>query len=306
MSNIETDSDSTVVELGSENNDSRNDTLNFPPVAVAQQGIQQRSVTYIAQQTSMTEFFTGLNPLVNAASGLLLEIIKIKKNKTGEGIEGLRSHLEAEVKSFTSHAQTLGIRESEWSAGRYLLCTVLDECVTSSDIPGATADWSARSLLATFHQETQGGELFFQVLDRTMQQPAANLYLLELIYLLLSLGFEGKYRMQDRGPIALETQRDSLYRQIRLLRGEPGQDLSKKIEHRVFRNKIYAYVPLWLMGIIVTVCLAVTLYGFSFTLGKKAEPLLELFSKHTIQSAPYSAVSAQFGATDVTAAESNQ
>jgi type VI secretion system protein ImpK len=117
-----------------------------------------------------------------------------------------------------------------------------------------------------------------------MQQPAANLYLLELIYLLLSLGFEGKYRLQDRGPLTLESLRDSLFKQIRLLRGEPAPDLSKKIAYRTFKNKTYAYVPRWLVAAVVVFCLAVTFWGFSFTLGQKAEPLLAQYSSHAPKS----------------------
>lgn len=286
MSNVETDYDSTVIQFNSDEN-RKNDGLKFAAVAVAPSESQQRGMSYIAPQTSTEDFPSGLNPLVNAASFLLLEIVKIKKRTVADNIEELRNHLEAEVRSFTNHAQALGIRESEWNAARYLLCTALDECVTSSQISGAVADWSSRSLLSTFHKETQGGEISFQVLERAMQQPAANLYLLELIYLLLSLGFEGKYKLQNKGALALESQRDSLFRQIRLLRGEPGLDLSKKIEQRAFKNKIYAHVPMWLIGTVVVFCLAVTFWGFSFTLNNKAESLLTLYSAHAPKSTPY-------------------
>ena len=281
----DTDYDSTIVQFGEEAA-AQPEALPFAPVAVAQSGTKQRSVQYVAQQTSFDDFTPGLNPLVNAAAFLLLEIIKIKKGHIDD-IEELRNRLEAEVRSFTNQAQTLGLRESEWNAARYVLCTALDESVTSSKIPGAVAEWSAHSLLSTFHKETHGGEVFFQVLERTMQQPAANLYLLELIYLLLSLGFEGKYRVQDKGPLTLESLRDNLYRQIRLLRGEPTQDLSKKLDHRTFKNKIYAYVPMWLIAAVVIFCLAVTFWGFSFTLDNKATPLLAQYETHASKSAPY-------------------
>jgi type VI secretion system protein ImpK len=285
MSDVKTDYDSTVVELGGDEN-RQNDNLKFAAVAVAPSGTQQRNVSYVAQQASTEEFTSGVNPLVNAAAPLLLEIVKIKRGMV-EDIEALRSRLEAEVNSFTNHAQTLGIRESEWNAARYLLCTALDECVTSSQIPGAAANWSSKSLLTTFHKETQGGEIFFQVLDRTLQQPAANLYLLELIYLLLSLGFEGKYKLQDKGTLTLESQRDSLFRQIRLLRGDSSLDLAKKIERPTAKNKIYVHVPMWLLGAVVAFCLAVTFWGFSFTLSQKAESLLALYLAHAPKSKPY-------------------
>jgi type VI secretion system protein ImpK len=279
-----TDYDPTVVQ-GSQD-DVGHEALSFPQVAVAQSGAKSRNVQYIAQQTSFDEFTPGLNPLVNAATFLILDMIKIKSGKV-EDIENLRHRLEAEVRSFTNQAQTLGLRESEWNAARYLLCTALDESVTSSKNQGAAAQWSSHSLLSTFHEETQGGEIFFQVLDRLMKQPAANLYLLELAYLLLSLGFEGKYRLLDRGPLDLESQRDSLYRQIRMLRGEPNPDLSKKLDKRTFKSKIYAYVPLWLIIAVVVFCLAVTFWGFSFTLENKAAPLLDRYSAHVSHAAPY-------------------
>ena len=46
------------------------------------------------------------------------------------------------------------------------------------------------------------------------------------MYLCLSLGFEGKYRVQARGMLELEGIRDALYRQIRQLRGDVPRELS--------------------------------------------------------------------------------
>lgn len=284
MNKPDTDYDSTVVQF--DENDAGPEPLPFAAVAVAQGGSKQRNVQYVAQQTSFDTFTPGLNPLVNASAFLLMEVIKIKRGHI-EDIEELRNRLEAEIQSFTKQAQAVSIKEAEITAASYLLCTTIDESVTSSKIPGAVHEWSSKSLLSTFHKETHGGEVFFQVLDRTMQQPASNLYLLELIYLLLSLGFEGKYRHQERGPVTLESLRDSLFKQIRLLRGDPSSDLSKKIDHRVFKDKIYAYVPLWLIAAIVVFCLAVTFWGFSFTLKQKAEPLLTRYSSHAVQLKPH-------------------
>lgn len=281
----DTDCDSTIVQFAEDGADNH-EALPFAPVARAQGSINSRSPQYIAQQTSFDDFTPGLNPLVNVATFLILEMIKLKSGAV-EDIEELRRRLEAEVRSFTNQAQALGLRDSQHFAARYMLCTALDESVTSSKIPGAAAEWASQSLLSTFHEETHGGEVFFQVLDRSMRQPAANLYLLELAYLLLSLGFEGKYRLQDRGPLELESQRDSLYRQIRVLRGEPSPDLSKKLDTRSFKNKTYAYVPLWLIGAAVVFCLTVTFWGFSFTLDTKAEPLLARYAAHAPKAAPY-------------------
>lgn len=280
-----TDPDKTVV-LFTEEPRSQSAELPFTAVAVTPGKQAPRHVPYLAQQTSFDEYTPGLNPLVNAASRLLLEIVRLRDAREAD-LEELRIRLEAEIRGFNAQASALGVSEAQVNAAQYLLCTALDESVTTSAIPGAQGDWQHHSLLSTFHQDTWGGEIFFDVLGRTMEQPASRLYLLELIYLLLSLGFEGKYRLQDRGPLALESLRDQLYRQIRLLRGEPSPDLAQKISVEPHKNKTYAYVPLWLIGAVLVFGIAVIFWGFSHTLNGKAEPLLSQFARHAPVSAPF-------------------
>ena len=258
-------------------------------------GHDARSSVYIAQQTSIEEYTPGLNPLVNAAGHLLLEMVALRAAGAGQagtaseterpeqdddpGLEKLRTRLESEIRGFETRALGYEIDNSHVLAARYLLCTALDESVSTSRI-GAGGGWARQALLSTFHNETWGGEKFFQVLDRCMQQPARNLYLLELVYLLLSLGFEGRYKLQARGPIELESLRERIYRQIRLLRGEPSPDLCKKPPQEKYKNKIYAYVPLWLLAALVAICLAVTFAGLSHILDNRAKPLLHQFAVH--------------------------
>lgn len=277
--------DKTVVLFTGESRSPAAD-LPFTPVAVAPGRQAPRQAPYLAQQTSFDEFTPGLNPLVNAASRLLLEIVRLRAAREAN-LEELRVRLEAEIRGFNAQAAALGVSEAQVNAAQYLLCTALDESVTTSAIPGAQGQWQQHSLLSTFHQDTWGGEVFFDVLSRTMEQPASRLYLLELIYLLLSLGFEGKYRLQDRGPLALESLRDQIYRQVRLLRGEPSPDLSRKITVEPRKHKTYAYVPFWLIALVVVFGIAVIFWGFSNTLNGRADPLLTHFSRHVPAARPF-------------------
>ena len=280
------DQDKTLVHFP-EDSGSKPSALPFAAVAVAQGNPRPVNVPYIAQQTSFDEYTPGLNPIVNAAAFLLIEMIAVRQGKI-DNIESLRQRLEAGVRSFAVQAKSMNISDAQCTAAQYLLCTALDESVTSSsNIPEADALWSQHSLLSTFHQETWGGEVFFKVLTRIFEQPAANLYLLELIYLLLSLGFEGKYKQEHRGPLELEVLRHNIYQQIRMLRGEPAPELSKKIEPRVSKNKIYAYVPRWLVVSVAVVCLGVTFFGFSSILEGRAGPLVGKYSGHAPMAAPH-------------------
>ena len=272
------DDDVTIVQL-SETPPAKGHEPPFTPVAVVPGRAAPNNARYVVQQTSLEDYSSGVNPLVNSAAYLIMEMIRLREGHM-EDMEALRDRLEAEVRSFTAQTRANGITEGQSTAARYLLCTALDESVTTSRIPGAQAEWSQRSLLSSFHNETWGGERFFQVLERTMQQPAANLYLLELIYLLISLGFEGKYRLEERGPVTLEGMRDSLFRQIRLLRGEASPDLSKKITISGVKNRIYTYVPLWIVAAVVSVLLTVSFGGFYYILNMKASPLLTGLESH--------------------------
>lgn len=250
-----------------------------------------RSAVYIAQQASLEDYTPGLNPLVNCASGLLLEMVRLRtlgsettaprgdgETRADErGLEDLGNRLEAEIRGFENRALGCDIDHSQVLAARYVLCTALDESVSTSP-HGAHGGWSRQALLSTFHNETWGGEKFFQIIDRCIQQPARNLYLLELIYLLLSFGFEGRYKLQSRGPIELELLRERIYRQVRILRGEPALDLCKKLPEGNYKNKIYTYVPLYLLIVFVVTCLTVTYVSFFHILENRAEPLLHQFA----------------------------
>jgi type VI secretion system protein ImpK len=121
------------------------------------------------------------------------------------------------VENFAQNALHNGVETSQMSVARYVLCTVVDEAVVTTAW-GKESDWSQMSLLSRFHNETSGGEKFFHLLERMSKNPAKHLPTLELMYLCLALGFEGKYRIQPRGLLELENLRDALYRQIRHLR----------------------------------------------------------------------------------------
>ena len=303
MSQRESDYDVTVVQLN-DNGKNADHEVPFQTVAVASGYQAPRNIQYVAQQTSLEDYTPGLNPLVNAAAHLLLEMVRFRNNHQ-EDMEVLRNRIEAEVRGFEAQALVSEVEHAQVLAARYVLCTALDESISTSKM-GESGAWSRLALLSTFHNETWGGEKFFQILERCMQQPARNLYLLELMYLLLSLGFEGKFKITDRGPIALESLRDKIYRQIRLLRGEPSPDLCKKIETTNIRDRVYAYIPLWLVACGVFFCLSVTFFGFSFVLGNRADPVTTQLQAIAPKGSAFTAPAAEKTATEPVVVTSGQ
>ncbi len=174
---------------------------------------------YAARLQGVEHFNVGLNSLVAPASALLSEVVQLKRSTAQESLRALNERLSSAVRSFETRARHDGAQSSEVMAARYVLCSVIDEAVVTTSW-GSQSDWSKMSLLSSFHNETFGGEKFFQLLERMSRDPIKHLAMLELMYLCLSLGFEGKYRVMERGLLQLEQVRDALYRQIRHVRGD--------------------------------------------------------------------------------------
>jgi type VI secretion system protein ImpK len=85
----------------------------------------------------------------------------------------------------------------------------------------------------------------------------------------------------DRGAIALESLRDKLYRQLRLLRGEPNFDLSKKLAPAGFKDKNYTHIPWWMISLFFIVFVSITYFAFSYTLDKRSAVVLDHISMCT-------------------------
>lgn len=220
----------------------------------------------------------GLNPITSAATTLIALIAQLRESASHPDPQRLFSHVCQELKEFEARARGSGEPPDHVLAARYLLCTALDETVLNTPW-GSQSAWAEQTLLSTFHNETWGGEKFFQLLDRLVQDPARNLHLLELMYLLLALGFEGKYRIRERGHAELERIEAGLYQTIRMQRGDFERSLSPRWRGVANpRSRLARYVPLWVVGAIAAGVLVVAYAGFLTATSRAAEPAMREIS----------------------------
>ncbi|MDG4594282.1 MAG: type IVB secretion system protein IcmH/DotU [Candidatus Contendobacter sp.] len=216
----------------------------------------------------------GLNPLEAAAAPLLSLIMRLKNTPTHPDPERLRAKMIEEIKAFTNNARNQGIHEKVVFRARYVLCTTLDEVVLNTPW-GRASEWSETSLLITFHNETWGGEKFFELLDAILPDPRKNLHLLELMYLCLAFGFQGRYRLLDNGRSRLDEQRERAYNAIRTARGEFERELSPRWRGVVNqRNPLSRYVPLWVVAAVAAALLLLAYAIFNWLLNNASDPVL--------------------------------
>ena len=217
----------------------------------------------------------GLNPLVNAASTLIAVFEKTHKSMSHPNVGGLHQRLVNEIKAFETKCKEQGIKPEIILSARYVLCTVLDEAVLNTPW-GAESAWTQRTLLSMFHNETAGGEKFFLILDRMRDMPAENLYILEMMYMFLSLGYEGKYRVIHRGKESLEQIRDELFRIIRNHRGEYERSLSPSWQGLGrMKNSLAQYIPMWVVASVVSGVLLLSYSGFRYWLYQSSAPVAQ-------------------------------
>jgi type VI secretion system protein ImpK len=135
----------------------------------------------------------GVNPLLGAASVLLALVAQLRATASHADPAGLRRQLLERVGEFEALAAGAGVSTHHIGAARYLLCTFIDEVVDATPW-GADGVWAQSNLLQAFHDERWGGDKAFKLLDRLSQDVSANRHLLELFYVCLALGFEGRFR----------------------------------------------------------------------------------------------------------------
>lgn len=216
---------------------------------------------------------TGLSPLLQAGSPLLLLAGRLRGSVAPMDVGGLRRHAMDALRRFEDQARAAGVANETVMAGRYALCASLDEAVMSTPW-GGQSEWAQNPLLVTLHREAWGGEKFFDVLDRVAREPGKFADLLELQYLCLAFGFAGKYHVRERGHEQLAEVQRTLYRRVAEQREAPPPELSPRwrgLEDQ--RHRVVRQIPAWVVAAAAVAILAVTFTWYYSSLAEAAAPI---------------------------------
>ncbi len=213
----------------------------------------------------------GLNPLVAAANPVLAVVPQIRHALRHPDPSGLRAGLRQSLDAFERDARAAGGNEEEISTAGYALCALLDESAAAT--PWG-AGWAKAGLLAERHADTDGGQKFFELLDKLSGDAGANLAPLEFLYVCLALGFEGRYRDATNGREDLAALRTNLLDQIRQHRTPYDGELSghwRGVTAPARRPS--GGLALWAAGSGAALLLAALYMALSFSLGSLSDPV---------------------------------
>jgi type VI secretion system protein ImpK len=137
-------------------------------------------------------------------------------------------------------------------------------------------------LLVTFKEDVEAGKRFFDLLEGFCRAPDRYLDLIELQYVCLALGFQGKYRGLPDGAATVQALQDRLYRLIREKRPGLGAALAAHWKGLAEpKPKTWRLVPWWVVAVAAAGILLSTLIALQRQLSHIAMKTNELLAKRS-------------------------
>lgn len=231
-----------------------------------------------ARSTHIPYYNDDVNLFILTSSSLFKQLSIVQGNYKIGSINDVRQSFIDGINEYTNTLMQHNVEESQMLFSRYILCTFMDELINTTYF-GQENNWAGNSLLRTFHNESYGGENFFRLLDKFLKAPAKFIYILELMYVCLSLGFQGKYRVESMSNQELNTIRESLYKQIKIIQGRESLKFYTRHKPSILRHRLF-YIITYPTIILSSILLLVIIYvGLSVGLSEENEKFTFLINK---------------------------
>lgn len=213
--------------------------------------------------------------IVRSAAPLLNLAHNLRNTEEQPDIDELRRVTIEAVGRYERDLASARISPERARAAHYVVCATIDDVVLSKRW-GVRAGWARSGLVSTFHMDVTGGDRVFDLLDHFQQSPGTNKDLLLLIYLCLSLAFEGRTRVSPRGSLELGRIRDSLYKTLLGQYGVFERELSPHWRGVVARHKpLRTAVALWTVLSILALLFALGYMFFTLSLNQASDATFE-------------------------------
>ncbi|MFM0068884.1 type VI secretion system protein TssL, long form [Paraburkholderia aspalathi] len=196
-------------------------------------------------QHRLADMEVAANPLLEAAQPLLRMLADMPVSlDRPDAVAALRALLVREVTVFQRLCDKADLPWKHMAVVRYCLCTALDEAANRTT--WGSGLWAAQSLLVTFEGESDGGEKFFLLIGRMATDPQEYAGVLEVLYRILGLGFEGRYSVVIDGRRHLEQIRQRLWTLIAGTRDGLQPELSPHWRGvQSGKLNLLRHVPVW-------------------------------------------------------------
>ncbi|WPP01753.1 type IVB secretion system protein IcmH/DotU [Pseudomonas sp. HR96] len=191
-----------------------------------------------------------------------------------DDVPRLYQQVSDQIRNILAEVGQCGYDDASFKAFSYCMCLFMDEAVMSRPW-GASSIWSEHSLLSEFHQETNGGEKIFILIERMSEEPAKYQDVLEFMYFCVALGLEGKYAQEKDCDEQTQALLVRMHRVIRKQRG-PVREFPDPLAHVVHRKRRHRREwPWWSPYAAAAVVMAIIYTSYSMRLESITLEVLE-------------------------------
>jgi type VI secretion system protein ImpK len=213
----------------------------------------QSFVETMAGQTmnlDLSKTLGGSRELTGLCTDLFLIIIRMREAEDLGDPAALRKLINYYLELFRKNCEALKLTPASIDESKYALIALMDETVLS--VPGACRDyWMSRPMQLDYFGDNIAGQEFFNKMQNLLVQPETKKDVLEVYYLCLALGFEGKYKISN--PEERLAILEDLGRKLRRTRIRVSSELSphgKRADSGKLKKKGVFLFPLWMTGVI--------------------------------------------------------
>ncbi|HEU4622850.1 MAG TPA: type IVB secretion system protein IcmH/DotU [Burkholderiaceae bacterium] len=203
-------------------------------------------------------------------------LLLIKNRQAPADAELFAAQIQTFLDGVERQARKLGISNEDIFTAKYAFCAMVDESVLSSQFRIRDA-WERRPLQLALFGDQLAGENFFTKLEELRLKGAAHVQALEVFYVCLLMGFQGKYLLEGPEKLAYLTAR--LGDEIAHLKGSrstfaPNWEPPDRIKHALKRD-----VPIWVVASIFALIGLSGFLGLRWHLANTTERAIAAYEK---------------------------
>jgi type VI secretion system protein ImpK len=241
------------------------------------------TITSQTMSLDVTKTLGGNKDIQGLCTDLFLIVIRMREAEDLGDPASLRKLIGYFLDLFEKNCKAIGITQDSISEAKYALVALIDETVLS--VPGICRDyWFTRPLQLDLFSDNIAGEEFYNKLQKMQLEIERKKDVLEIYYICLSLGFEGKYKLynaEERITIMDELGRKIRRTRIRSTSGiSPHGGRTDTIKRRKSGGFLF---PIWLAAILIIGSIA-ALYSSLFIISTtQAAGIMDFLGKLTFK-----------------------
>ena len=206
-------------------------------------------------------------------------VLQLRATRTLDDAQQLRQRIKGLLEQAERRARQVGFSENEVHQASFAIVAFVDETVYSSDWP-EKEQWQKKPLQLERFDRYDAGEEFFAHLEELRAHPDQQAQVLEVYYLCLALGFEGRYQLQGKNQLRMLIENTN--EQLRRTATHDGRDGTLAPHGRPDDQttaEMQYKVPAWAVAVIGLLLAGVLYLSMSFYVSREADEAVQTIER---------------------------